>query len=188
LNSIFNTYSNEIIKEIEKTIKKIDNSCFLRLMDQMVSNQRIFVAGAGRTGLVMRSFAMRLMHLGFRVHIIGDTTTPSIDEKDILLIGSGSGNTSSLVSISENAKEIGVSTILFTIDSSSIIGRLASINICIPAPSPKLERKTNNHSVQPMGSLFEQSLMIVLDTLIWMLMLRKGIDSKTMFKNHANLE
>ena len=152
----------------------------------MVSNQRIFVAGAGRTGLVMRSFAMRLMHLGFQVHIIGDTTTPSVDEKDILLIGSGSGNTSSLVSISENAKEIGVSTILFTIDSSSIIGKLSSMNICIPAPSPKLE--TNNHSVQPMGSLFEQSLMIVLDTLIWMLMLRKGIDSKAMFKNHANLE
>ena len=155
-------------------------------MNQMVSNQRIFVAGAGRTGLVMRSFAMRLMHLGFRVHIIGDTTTPSIDEKDILLIGSGSGNTSSLVSISKNAKEIGVSTILFTIDSSSIIGRIASINICIPAPPPK--RETNNYSVQPMGSLFEQSLMIVLDTLICMLMLRKKIDSKTMFKNHANLE
>jgi len=47
LNSVFNTYSNEIIKEIEKTIKKIDNSCVLELMDQMVSNQRIFVAGAG---------------------------------------------------------------------------------------------------------------------------------------------
>jgi len=188
MNPYFSVHSSEIISEIEKTIKKIDNRCFPRLMEQILSNKRIFVAGAGRTGLVMRCFAMRLMHLGFRVYLIGDTTTPSIGEKDILMIGSGSGNTSSLVNISEKAKEIGVSTILFTIDPSSVIGRLASIKICIPAPSPKLGNKKDYHSLQPMGSLFEQSLMIVLDTIICMLMLRKEIDSKTMFKNHANLE
>jgi 6-phospho-3-hexuloisomerase len=48
--------------------------------------------------------------------------------------------------------------------------------------------KNDYHSLQPMGSLFEQSLMIVLDTIIWMLMEQKGVDSNTMFKKHANLE
>ena len=188
MNPNFSTNSAEIISEIEKSIKKIDDASFPRLIELILSNKRIFVTGAGRTGLVMRSFAMRLMHLGFRVYLIGDITTPSIDENDILMIGSGSGNTSSLVNISEKAKEIGVSTILFTIDPSSVIGRLASIKICIPAPSPKLGNKKDYHSLQPMGSLFEQSLMIVLDTIICMLMTRNEVDSKTMFKNHANLE
>ena len=188
MNPNFIAQSSTIISEIEKTINKIDDANVLKLIKQILSNKRIFVAGAGRTGLVMRSFAMRLMHLGFRVYLIGDITTPSIDENDILMIGSGSGNTSSLVNISEKAKEIGVSTILFTIDPSSVMGRLASIKICIPAPSPKLGHKKDYHSLQPMGSLFEQSLMIVLDTIIWMLMEKKGVDSNTMFKIHANLE
>jgi 6-phospho-3-hexuloisomerase len=188
MNSNFSAHSSEIISEIDKTIKKIDDISVSKVIEKIISDKRIFVAGAGRTGLVMRSFAMRLMHLGFRVYLIGDITTPSIDEEDILLIGSGSGNTSSLINISKKAKEIGVNTILLTIDPSSIIGRLASIKTCIPAPSPKLETKNDYHSLQPMGSLFEQSLMIVLDTIIWMLMDKMEVDSKIMFKNHANLE
>ncbi len=40
------------------------------------SRNRIFVTGLGRTGLMARGFAMRLMHLGRRVYHVGDVITP----------------------------------------------------------------------------------------------------------------
>jgi 6-phospho-3-hexuloisomerase len=39
-----------------------------------------------------------------------------------------------------------------------------------------------------MGSLFEQSEGLFMDTVIMMLMERRGMDSDTMFGRHANME
>ena len=35
--------------------------------------------------------AMRLMHVGFEAHVVGEATTPSIAEGDRLMVFSGSG-------------------------------------------------------------------------------------------------
>jgi 6-phospho-3-hexuloisomerase len=103
-------------------------------------------------------------------------------------VGSGSGETLSLVSIVEKAKNLGVKIILFTIHDLSTIAKQASRIIQITAPSPKLQKSNNLDSIQPMGSLFEQSLLITLETIVVLFMERLSIDSKMMFKNHANLE
>lgn len=184
----FNFHSLKIINEIEKSLIEVDNTGLEELVQQILLGQRIFIAGLGRTGLIMRCFAMRLMHLGFNVNIVGDVTSPSLNEKDLLLIGSGSGETSSLVSISSIAKKIGAKIILFTINRSSSIGQLASLKLCIPGVSPKLKNNTKHKSVQPMGSLFEQSLFLTLETLILILMEKKKINSELMYNNHSNLE
>ena len=43
-------------------------------------------------------------------------------------------------------------------------------------------------SVQPLGTLFEQSLLILCDSLILELMQRSGIGAAQMLERHANLE
>jgi len=43
-------------------------------------------------------------------------------------------------------------------------------------------------SMQPMGSLFEQSLSILLDAVVIMLMQRHKLNANDMFRRHANLE
>ena len=43
-------------------------------------------------------------------------------------------------------------------------------------------------SVQPMTSLFEQSLLILGDTVAKMIIDKKQIDMKSLWKYHANLE
>lgn len=45
------------------------------------------------------------MHLGFNVQVIGDVTTTFAKEGDLLIIGSGSGETQSLVAMSQKAKK-----------------------------------------------------------------------------------
>ena len=136
----------------------------------------------------MRCFAMRLMHLGIKVQIIGDITTTAVGKNDLLMIGSGSGETSSLVSIAKKAHDLGVDILLITINPDSRIGDLAKVCLKIPAPSPKLSQKHEKSSIQPMGSLFEQTLLLTLECISVMIMHEKKLDSERMFENHANLE
>ena len=61
--------------------------------------------GAGRSGLVAKAFAMRLMHLGFTAYVVGETITPAMRPKDLLVIFSGSGRTKTIADIAETARE-----------------------------------------------------------------------------------
>jgi 6-phospho-3-hexuloisomerase len=126
--------------------------------------------------------------MGFNAWVVGETVTPGIAEGDLLLIGSGSGETASLVSAASKAKKIGVSLGLISIYPDSTIGRQADVLIKINAQTPKGKTESGFTSIQPMGSMFEQSLLIVFDALILRLMERLGKNSETMFGRHANLE
>ena len=184
----FNDYYPTVLREIEETLGEIDKINISNILKQIMDAPRIFVAGVGRTGLVMRCFAMRLMHLGIKVQILGDITTTAVSKNDLLLIGSGSGETSSLVSIARKANNLGVNILLLTINPDSNIGNLAQACLKIPAPNPKLSYKHEKTSIQPMGSLFEQTLLLTLECIAGMIMQEKKMDSESMFENHANLE
>jgi len=128
------------------------------------------------------------MHMGFDVYVVGETITPSLEPADLLVIGSGSGETGSLVAMAHKTKKIGAKLAVVTIFPESSIGRLADIAITISAPTPKVEDDSGVESIQPMGSLFEQSLFLFLDSIILRLMEKRGNNSNLMFTRHANLE
>ena len=182
------TYISQILDELGETVGHVCDSSAEKLVDAIMDAQMVFVAGAGRSGLAMKSFAMRLMHIGFETYVVGETVTPSITNKDVLLIGSGSGSTSSLVTSASKAEAIGAPICLLTIDENSPIGKLADVVLTIPAPTPKIDRDLGFRSVQPMGSLFEQSLLLTLDAIILLLMEKTGKTPESMFNRHANLE
>ena len=181
-------YAQEVVRELDRILKAVSPQEAERLADLVHGAKRIFVAGAGRSGLAMRAFAMRLMHMGFTVYVVGETVTPAIKADDLLVIGSGSGATATLVAIANKAKTLEASLALVTIFPGSPIGQLANTVVRIPASTPKAGGEAQIASVQPMGSLFEQSLLIVLDIVVLRLMEKKAFDSSTMFERHANLE
>ena len=179
----------EIARELKACLESVKVESLNSACEELSVANNIFVAGAGRSALAVRGFAMRLMHLGKKVHMVGDVTTPSISRGDLLVMGSGSGSTGSLQVMAEKAKEIGAKIILITILPDSPIGQLADCVIRIPAPSAKARDASGIvDSIQPMGSLFEQSLFIIGDLLIVMLMQKENMSSDEMFKRHANLE
>ena len=138
----------------------------------------------------MRAFAMRLMHLGLDVHVVGDATTPSLASGDLLVIGSGSGETASLQGLARKA-QLGAEVALVTIVPDSTIGKLADPVIRLRAPSPKAARGQGEPaaaSIQPVGSLFEQGLLLLLDIIVMRMAVAGGITSEQMFQRHANLE
>jgi len=181
-------YAQTVVTELNHTLTQIDVKQSEDFVEKLLQSDEIFVAGAGRSGYMARGFCMRLMHMGFKSYMVGDTITPNIKPGDLLVICSGSGETKSLLSMAEKAKSLGVQVALVTINPESTIAKLADSVVRINAPSPKAVKQGDFASIQPMGSLFEQSLLLYLDIVIMLLMDKKGLDSTTMFGRHANLE
>jgi 6-phospho-3-hexuloisomerase len=180
--------SSLVVQELARTLGAISPEDGEALVDAILKARKVFVAGAGRSGFMVRAFAMRLMHMGFDAFVVGESVTPNLEKGDLLVIGSGSGETGSLVSMATKAKKLEAGLALVTIFPESSMGALADLVVQIPAPTAKSEAQTGFVSMQPMGSLFEQSLLLFLDAVIVRLMERQGKDSKTMFMRHANLE
>ena len=109
------------------------------------------MAGKGRTGLQMKAFAMRLMHLGMDVHVVGESTTPGLQSGDLLLIGSASGKTSSLVAYAQAAEAQRAGLAAITANRESLIAMAAEVHVYIPAPSHKIKDDAGGKSVLPLG-------------------------------------
>ena len=189
--SPFDGILRTILEEIRRTLKQVSTGDIETLVWDVMAARRVFVAGAGRSGLVMRCFAMRLMQLGLHVHVVGETTSPAMGPGDLLLIGSGSGETDRLVHYAGQAAKSGARLAVATTDAESPAARLANVVIVIPAPTPKSSKDAvgqGRHSDQPMGTLFEQSLGVMLDASVMLLMARLEETESGMFARHANLE
>ena len=181
-------YADIVLKELTHTLTAIDQEAakqFVSLIDQ---GDEIFCAGAGRSGFQVKGFAMRLMHMGIHSYVVGETCTPNIAENGVLVICSGSGETKSLVNHAAKAKEMGARVALITINTESTIAKMADVVVEISAPSPKSAKQVDIKSIQPMGSLFEQSEGIFMDIAVMMLMEKRNMTSDTMFGRHANME
>lgn len=187
----FDVIARSILDELRRTLNQISCDEIDSLVREVTGARRVFVAGAGRSGLVMRSFAMRLAQLGLTVHVVGETTSPAVRPGDLLLIGSGSGVTDRLVHYAGKAAEAGARVAAATADPASPAARLADVVVVIPAPTPKSSKEAigqEQRSGQPMGTLFEQSLGVLLDACVMLLMARLDETGRSMFARHANLE
>lgn len=181
---------NKILEELTRNAKFVKEDQLQSAVTSITVAKRVFLAGAGRSGFAARGFANRLMHLGFNSNFVGETVTPSIQDGDLLIIGSGSGETASLVSDAKKAKQVGASIGTVTIFPENTIGSLSDWFITIPGVTSKINGETTERgqSIQPHGSSFEQLSWLVYDALVVYLMQKTGQGDKEMFARHANLE
>jgi 6-phospho-3-hexuloisomerase len=159
-------------------------------LDEMAAGlrdaDRVFLLGAGRSGLALRMTAMRLMHLGLTVHVVGDVTTPAITGTDALLVASGSGSTAGVVRAAETAHGVGATVLALTTAPESELAALADVTVVIPAAQKQDHGGTL--SAQYSGGLFEQSVMFVGDALFHSLWQASGLSADELWPRHANLE
>ena len=177
------THRRLIIDKISGILAATDESYNLKLTNMLDNASRIFVSGAGRSGLVCKFFAMRLMHSGYNVSVVGEIVTPSIKRGDLLIIISGSGETEQLIAFTKKANEVGASILLITTKSDSTIGDMADAVFQIGRPD--LYGKVVG---MPMGTTFELSTLSFLESLISHIIHEKGIPEEVMRTRHANLE
>jgi len=181
--------TRQILEELADYAEYLNDEQLAALSDAILNAHHIFTAGAGRTGVMVRGFTNRLMHLGFSVSMVGEITSPHSSEGDLLIIGSGSGETGSLKALAEKTVDRGVKLALVTMDGQSSIARMSDITVVLPGVSPKTKHAENRiTSIQPMGSAFEQMCLLTFDGLVLELMERTAQDSGTMFARHADFE
>lgn len=175
-----------ILGDLQDIISGIDPEKAQAVLSDIRRANRVFVAGAGRSLLMMRAFAMRLMHLGLTVYVVGETVTPAIGEGDLLLGGTASGETATLKVMAQKTKKAGARLDLLTIYKDSSIAKLADSVLVIPAATNQV--KGGKTSWQPGGSSFEQSLLVLLDGMTAALAGQMGIPLSGALGLHANLE
>lgn len=176
-----------IMAEVEAVLNHVEQTEIERVAGILKDSKRIFVAGEGRSGLMAKSFAMRLMHLGAEVFAVGETITPSIKQEDTLIVVSGSGKTKNVRWTAEKAKELGCLVIAFTSNLESELAAAASSNIHIPAAT-KYRKEGEMESIQPLGSLFDQCMHIVFDSICLCFAELKKVEHSSAFNLHSNLE
>ena len=147
---------------------------------------RVFLLGAGRSGIALQLTAMRLMHLGLAVHVVGEVTAPAIRAGDVLVVASGSGSTAGIVRAAQTASEVGASVVAITADAASDVSKLATVTIVVEA-ARKLDRDSAV-SQQYAGSLFEQTVVTVGDALFHALWKASGLSADDLWPRHSNLE
>lgn len=173
-----------ILDELEKTFDTVSEKQIDALIAKVNQHERIFVYATGRSGLMVKTFAMRLMQMGRTAFVVGETTTPSIQPGDLLVLASASGTTKSVCDYADSAKKSGVDLAIITSDAKSYLSSNFDVTVSVKADS---KYASAGNSQQPMGSLFEQTLLVLFDAAI----LKMSHDDSTtqrMKENHANLE
>ena len=178
-----------IISEIQKVIYKVSEKEVNDFIGRIVKSKNIFLIGAGRMGIILQSFSMRLLHLGFNSYIVGSINCPPISSKDLLIVASSSGETSSVKLIAEMVKGYNADIMTITANPESTIAKLSSRVILLPATSTiKTTKDGFSISKQPMKTLFEQSLFILLESAVLQIMDRTKQKASDLAKRHTNLE
>ncbi len=182
------TLASQVLASIGAVFESMDSAETDMLMDSLLHAKRVFVVGRGRTGMIAGAFAMRLMHLGFDIYVVGEVATPRITRNDLLIACSGSGEVRMVQQMVRIAKQAGAETILVTYNPKSTIGRCVSRTVSIPAFVEGTGNRESSDILFPLGSMFEESLLLYLDLIVLMLMRRLKITERVMAERHTNLE
>lgn len=182
----FDRNRNLVQDETSGVFQSVDPSQVAALVTELRLADRIFVTGAGRSGLVLKMAAMRLMHLGLTVHVVGEITAPAIRSGDLLLAASGSGTTAGVVKAAETAAAQGARIAAYTTNAGSPLAKAASAVVIIPA-AQKTDHGSNL-SRQYSGSLFEQVLFATTEAVFQSLWDEDAATPEELWQRHANLE
>lgn len=184
---MINNYISKILDELSSVLSKVDSKEVHELFLEIQNANKIVCCGAGRVGMAIRGFAMRLGHMGYQSYNLGDTTVPSIGEGDLFIVASGSGETQTIYDLARIAKKNKARIFLITGNKESRIGQLANKYIKVNAPS-KTKPVEGFKSIQPMTTLNEQSLALLFDAIVLYMMEKTGQTHETMWDRHSNLE
>lgn len=187
LKELYLKNSDIIINEISNLLTIVDTNEVSILINEIINAEKIFLFGVGRVSLSLQCFCKRLVHLGFEANIVGGINEKAMTSKDLLIIGSGSGESITPVEIARKAVKLNGKILLITSAKSSTLKTISTFSVHLPAPTKK-DPDYGIKSIQPMSTLFDQALHIFSDIVCMMIINKRGLSINNMWSNHANLE
>ena len=176
-------YQRLILDKVAIAIEETTPGSDDKLLEFIGSAGRIFLAGAGRSALVSRFFAMRLVQSGYQVGVVGEVVTPSIQKGDLLIVVSGSGTTRTLLPIIETAKKQGSKVAVVSMKKESPMAKMADVVVQIGQDS-SYEKILE----MPMNTTFDLASLIYLEGTVARIIHHKGLTEEMMRAIHAKQE
>jgi 6-phospho-3-hexuloisomerase len=168
-----------ITKSIQQIFKEdIENTD--KFVDSIIGSRRIFIYGVGRSGLIAKAFAIRLVQMGLEVYFVGETITPIVEEGHLVIIVSYTGETMSAIQTANIVRRVGAKVITITAGAHSKLASASNQVVVIDPPKDE-DRKR----LAPLGTLFEDATLIYLDSIVAQLMEKLGQSEGSMRKRHA---
>lgn len=180
--------ADQVLSEIRQVLGTINTESVQQLANAIMGANRIVLCAGGRMGIVSSAFAMRLVHLGFQSHMFDAPTTPAVGKDDLLIFSSGSGETQTVYDVLVLAKQAGARIALITARPESRMGRLADLIVQFSAPTKSGAAASAPTTIQPMTTMNEQSLLILFDIMVLMLMEATHQTAEDLWRRHRNLE
>ena len=185
--SDFHSLRNAINQEIGEVLGRVDGKEVERLVDEILNAEKVFFVAVGRVFLSLQCFAKRLAHLGIESHVVGSVNEKAITDKDLLIAASGSGESIMPVEIAKKARKFNARIGLITSARESTLKNLADFSVHLPCPT-KNDPDYGVKSVQPMSTLFDQTLHIFGDIIAMVIQNERALSKEELWEYHANLE
>jgi 6-phospho-3-hexuloisomerase len=183
----FKEKSSMILNECGSVFSRIDSASIGNLVEEILKADKVFFVGVGRVLIALQAAVKRFNHLGIPAFYVGQIDEPPITPDDLLIVGSGSGESLYPVAIAQKARKIGARIAYIGSNPDSTIKQNSDLFVRIPVPS-KMPVEDTVISQQPMTSLFEQCLFLLGDVLALMIMEEKRLGKDDLNLKHANLE
>lgn len=171
------TESFEYILRNFENLKELDEGSVDKVCQIILDSGNIFVYGVGRSGIVGRMFAMRLVQMGLQAYFVGETIAPVVTEKDSVILLSGTGETQGALLVAQICRRVNAKIISITSSTDNSIYKASDFKIVL--------RTNDSSDLAPLGTLFEISCHVFLDSLIAQLMNVKGENEADLRKRHA---
>jgi 6-phospho-3-hexuloisomerase len=182
-------YSRAILAEIDALLSRARSEEIEHAYGLIINAPRVFASASGRSGFVLRTFIMRLNHLGHTAYFVGEASTPPVREGDLFLVTSGSGSTATSLGAAMEAAKLGAQVLALVGSRMSPLGQLASAVVELPAPHKRgVAGQSDQPSRQTAGSLFEQGCLILFESMVLRRFHELGLDTAAALHRHANLE
>lgn len=183
--SDYKELAKKVLEEHRKVLLDINDEEIEKLLDAIVEANCIQVFGMGRMKCAVRAFVMRLMHMGFNAHVVFDTTCPNIGPGDLLIVNCAC--TTIGYAVMGLAKKRGAKIVAITANPKSKAADLCEFTVNLRGQVHG-GRDYEIPSVQPMAALFEQTIFVLEDIIIQLLMKKLNITAEQMAKRHTNLD
>jgi len=170
-------YLKERCKAVVYSIPEND---WNKIIELIISKDKIFVYGSGRSGLIGQLFSVRLVQLGLKVYFVGDMTTPIIGKDDLTILVSNTGKTVSVVQTAIIARRIGSHVLSLTSSASSRLAEVSDTAVVLNIKKDDLDSE-----LAPLGTIFEDTVLFLFDCIIPELMKRLNVTEKDMRNRHA---
>lgn len=177
---LFSRAQSYIGRRVSEALDRLDPATVDRAVAILAKAPATFVYGAGRSGIVARAFAMRLVQIGLTAYVIGESVTPIVRRGDAVFILSGAGESQSSILTANIVRREGSELVVLTARATSKLAHTATLLLTLEFPEDAERAR-----LAPLGTLFESASLRLTDAFVAELMRVRHESEESMRRRHA---